>query len=169
MTVGVDQPAVVEKGQIGYTLWAHNLAYASSFLNVLFGLVAYLWQDTIAQRPQAGEFLFALPYVGVYAMVLGVLVYAFEYFFGLQQVWWLWMESAPMTRPRVSSGSAASDCVSGSRGFLYLKIAVWTSSSRRDSPVDTHWPIIESPPTNSRCPCSTICRPGQPVPARNTA
>jgi len=61
-----------------------------------------------------------------------------------------------MHLPRLFSGKAISDRVFGQQGIVKADRLCAYSRAMRASAWATHWPIIDSPPTASRCPASSI-------------
>lgn len=106
----------VKKSKLGFTLFSHNLAYASSFFLIVLGPVQIGWEAAANdvdkfQRPDAISLLLpfdGLPisWLGFYCIALGLLCFAFEFFWGLRRRRWRRFWWFP------------------TRGFCYLLVAV---------------------------------------------
>jgi NAD(P)H-flavin reductase len=106
-------PGATASGGTGLCIVAHHLGLTSSALNVVCGLCALAWSNSVAARPAAGSSLFALPFCGPYCVTIGFLGLLFEYFLGLSQVPLLPGEHSERGRSPV-------------RAVLYLVLAIPT-------------------------------------------
>ena len=76
------------EASIGLSLFAHNLGYASAISLVCFGIFGIVWNSEFvrideAVRPRAKEYLWGYNFVGPLCIIAGILLFAFEYRFGL--------------------------------------------------------------------------------------